>query len=385
MADTDPINKKVIFSLFLVHFSGDFFQSFVKPLLPVLATKFSLTLTQVGMIGGLSMLTAFFIQPIFGYLADCYRPRTIALTGLLVASICIPLVGTASGYGFVLAFIGFGSIGSAMYHPSAAGMVSRYTDRHAGLSMSLFGLGGTLGFTIGPLFLTVYVTLFGLERLPYTTLLGLLVFPFLMTLIPPSEKPVLKEHTFFSTLRDSLGNVWKPIVLIWALAFIRALTEQVTITFIPMLFASEGYSLVSIGTIISLFTIGGSISSLICGHLVDRFGFRPIYFFSFALSPPCLYLFVHSSGWLTYAFSFVAGFIILATLFPAVALAQKVAPRGRSLVSSIVMGLTMGLGGILLPFIGRLADVFGVRPVLSGIALLPFVMLIFIRYLPDSR
>lgn len=311
MANIDSINRKAIFALFLVHFSGDFFQSFVKPLLPVLATKFSLTLTQVGMIGGLSMLAAFFIQPIFGYLADCYRPRTIALT--------------------------------------------------------------------------VYVTLLGLERLPYITLLGLLVFPFLMTLIPASEKSVIKEHTFFSTLRDSLGNVWRPILLIWTLAFTRALLEQATLTFIPMLFASEGHSLVSIGAVISLFTIGGSISSLICGHLVDRFGFRPIYFFSFALSPPCLYLFVHSSGWLTYAFAFVAGFIILATLFPAVALAQKVAPRSRSLVSSIIMGLTMGIGGILMPFIGSLADVFGVRPVLSGIALIPFGVLIFIRYLPDPR
>ena len=385
MNNIGPINKKVIFALFLVHFSGDFFLSFVKPLLPVLATKFSLTLTQVGLIGGLSMLTAFFIQPIFGYLADYYRPRTIALIGLLVGSICIPLVGTASGYGFVLAFIGFGSIGSAMYHPSTAGMVSLYTGRHAGLSMSLFGLGGTLAFTIGPVFLTGYVTLFGLERLPYTTLLGLLVFPILMVLIPTYEESVTKEHTFFGILRDCLGDVWRPIVLIWALAFTRALLEQVTLTFIPMLLAAEGYSLVSIGTVISLFTVGGSISSLVCGHLVDRFGFRPIYFFSFALSPPFLYFFIHSSGWLVYAFSFLSGFILLATLFPAVALAQKVAPRSRSLVSSIIMGLTMGIGGILMPFIGRLADVFGVRPVLSGIAFIPFGMLILVRYLPDPR
>jgi FSR family fosmidomycin resistance protein-like MFS transporter len=72
-------------------------------------------------------------------------------------------------------------------------------------------------------------------------------------------------------------------------------------------------------------------------------------------------------------------------LFPAVALAQKVAPRSRSLVSSIIMGLTMGIGGILMPFIGRLADVFGVRPVLSGIAFIPFGMLILVRYLPDPR
>jgi FSR family fosmidomycin resistance protein-like MFS transporter len=170
-----------------------------------------------------------------------------------------------------------------------------------------------------------------------------------MVLIPTYEESVTKEHTFFGMLRDSLGDVWRPIVLIWTLAFTRALLEQVTLTFIPMLFAAEGYSLVSIGTVISLFTVGGSISSLVCGHLVDRFGFRPIYFFSFALSPPCIYFFIHSPGWLVYAFSFFSGFILLATLFPAVALAQKVAPRSRSLVSSIIMGLTMGIGGILMP------------------------------------
>jgi len=385
MTPVGPINKKVIFALFLVHFSGDFYLSFVKPLLPVLASKFSLTLTQVGMIGGVSMLTAFFIQPIFGYLADYHHPRTIALIGLLVGAVCIPFVGIAPGYGFVLLFVGFGSIGSAMYHPSAAGMVSLYTSRHAGLSMSLFGLGGTLAFTIGPLFLTGYITLLRLEQLPYATVLGLLVFPLLMVLIPSHEAATAKAHSFFGNLRDNIADVWRPIVLIWTLAFTRALLEQATLTFIPVLFAAEGYSLVSIGSVISLFTVGGSISSLVCGHLVDRAGFRPIYFFSFALSPFCVYFFIHSPGRLVYVFSFLSGFLLLATLFPAVALAQKVAPKSRFFVSSLIMGLTMGIGGILMPIIGGLADVFGIRPVLTGIALIPLTMLGLVRYLPDPK
>ncbi|MFC1798874.1 MFS transporter [Thermodesulfobacteriota bacterium] len=385
MVNIEPSNKKFIFALFLVHFSGDFFQSFVKPLLPVLATKFSLTLTQVGMIGGLSMLTAFFIQPVFGYLADRHNPRFIALAGVVFGAICIPLVGIASGYGFILIFIGIGSMGSAMFHPSAAGMVSLYTGRHAGLSMSLFGMGGTIAFAIGPVVLAWYVTLFGLERLPYFTLFGLLFIPILITLLPIPQKTAVKEHTFFITLRESLGNVWKPIMIIWALAFTRALLEQATFTFIPMLFSAEGYSLMSIGTIVSLFTVGGSISSLACGHLVDRFGFKPVYYFSFAFSTPSLYLFVHSADWLAYALSFLSGFFIFGTLFPAVALAQKVASKSRSLVSSLIMGLAMGTGGILMPFIGRLADNFGIRPVLSCIALIPFLMLVFVRYLPDPR
>jgi FSR family fosmidomycin resistance protein-like MFS transporter len=383
MNDTGQINKKVIFALFLVHFSGDFFLSFIKPLLPVLAKKFSLTLTQVGLLGGLSMLSAFFIQPIFGYLADFYRPRTIALTGMLVGAICIPLVGAAPGYGFALVFVGLGSIGAAMYHPPAAGMVSQYTGKHAGLSMSLFGLGGTLAFTVGPVFLAGYVTLFRLERLPFVTLLGLLVFPLLLALIPSHEETKPKYRTFFGMLKESLGDVWRPILLIWALAFSRALLEQSTFTFVPMLLSAQGHSLVSIGATISLFTVGGSISSLVCGHLVDRLGFRPIYFFSFALAAPCIFFFIRSTGWLIYAFSFLSGFIILATLFPAVALGQKVAPKSRAFVSGIIMGLTMGIGGALMPVVGWLADAFGIRPVLTCVAFIPFGMLIFIRYLPD--
>ena len=66
---------KIIFALFLVHFTGDLYTSFITPLLPVLANKFALTLTQVGLLAGLSRLLAFVVQPSVGYLADRYHPQ----------------------------------------------------------------------------------------------------------------------------------------------------------------------------------------------------------------------------------------------------------------------------------------------------------------------
>jgi len=150
-----------------------------------------------------------------------------------------------------------------------------------------------------------------------------------------------------------------------------------------MLTASEGHSLVSVGGMLSLFTVGGSVSAIVCGHLVDRIGFKPVYFFSFALSPPCILLFIYASGWKLYPFAFLSGFLLLATLFPALALAQKIAPKGRSLVSSIVMGLALGTAGILMPLAGLLADTFSIRAVLSFIALVPLAALVLIYYLPE--
>jgi FSR family fosmidomycin resistance protein-like MFS transporter len=383
VTDTSQINKKVIFALFLIHFIGDFFQSFIRPLLPVMANKFDLSLAQVGLITGIATFMAFLIQPVFGYLADRYKTRVVLLVGSFAGAICIPMVGVAPYFWIVLLLIGLGSISSAIYHPTAAGMVSSYAGRRTGLAMSLFGLGGTMGFTLGPIVCSSYVTYMGMHRLPILTLFGVLVFAVLFIMIPASNGSGSTQKDFFGSLKKSIGNVWKPVVFIWSIACSRAFVEQSLLTFIPMLTAAEGHSLVSVGSILSLFTVGGSISALVCGHLVDRIGFKPIYYFSFALSSPSLLLFIQAAGWPVYPLAFITGFLLLATLFPAVALAQKVAPAGRSLVSSIVMGLALGIAGLLMPLTGKVADAYGIRTVLNFVAFIPLAAVALIRYLPE--
>ena len=81
MEHSRTADAKVIFAFSLVHFIGDFYISFVNPLLPVFVEEFSLTLTQVGLIVGISRLLAFVVQPSVGYLADRYQTRFFILTG----------------------------------------------------------------------------------------------------------------------------------------------------------------------------------------------------------------------------------------------------------------------------------------------------------------
>ena len=383
MTDTSQINKKVIFALFLIHFIGDFFQSFIRPLLPVMANKFDLSLAQVGLITGIATFMAFLIQPIFGYLADRYKTRLVLLIGSFAGAICIPMIGVAPYFWMVLLLIGLGSISSAIYHPTAAGMVSVYAGRRTGFAMSLFGLGGTFGFTFGPLVCSGYVTLMGMHRLPILTLFGVLVFAVLFIMIPASNGSGQAQKDFFGSLKKSIGHFWKPVVLIWSIACSRAFVEQALLTFIPILTATEGHSLMSVGSILSLFTVGGSVSALVCGHLADRIGFKPIYYFSFALSSPSLLLFIQAAGWQLYPLAFLSGFLLLATLFPAVALAQKVVPEGRSLVSSIVIGLALGIAGLLMPLTGKIADAVGIRMVLNVVAFMPLAALLLIHKLPE--
>ena len=383
--NTPTVNSRVIFGLFLIHFIGDFYVSFVNPLLPAFIDKFSLNLTQVGLITGISRLMAFVVQPPIGYLADHYRTRFFVLGGPLLAIIFISLVGVAPTFPVLTAFVVLGSIGSSMYHPTAAGMVSTFSGPRFGFSMSVFNMGGTLAFGLGPLLITYLVDRLGFSASPLAIILGLgiMVYPF--KVVPCPEEEGLKDLGFMGSMREVLGKVWKPIALIWLISVLRSFTTQAFGTFLPVLCAREGFSLFYIGAIVSLYNIAGAISGLLAGHLSDRIGYKPIFYGSSLFATLFLYLLVVLPGRWVLVNAFLSGFFIMAVLPLTVTMGQELAPRGKSIVSSLMMGLAFGMGGIMSPIAGYLADLFSIRSVLSAFALLPVLMVPLIHFLPESK
>jgi FSR family fosmidomycin resistance protein-like MFS transporter len=182
-----------------------------------------------------------------------------------------------------------------------------------------------------------------------------------------------------------MGAVWKSILVIWIVMVLRTFVGQSFMTFIPVLFAKEGYSLVSIGTLVSLFTVAGAVSGLIGGHLSDKIGYKPIFYAAFGLMTPSLYLLLYLSGTWIYFGAFWAGFFAMATLPLGVAMAQELAPRGPSMVSSLMMGLAFGTGGMMTPVTGMLADLFSIRTVLSVLAIVPCLTIGLIFLLPEKK
>ena len=380
-------DTKVIFALTLVHFIGDFYHSFIIPLFPVFIEKFSLNLTQVGLIAGISRILAFLVQPTMGYLADRYRTRVSVLVGALVTIVFIPLVGIAPGFLVLTLFIAFASIGSSMFHPTSAGMVWDYAGRNLGLSMSIFNMGGTLAFAAGPLFVTYVVGRYGLSATPLTMILGLAVMVILVRIVPSprGQREGLKDFGFIGTLKDVLEGVWKSILFLWIIMVLRSFVSQSFLIFIPILLAKEGYSLLAIGKMVSLFTVAGAISGLLAGSLSDRVGYKPIFYIAHALTTPSLYLLLRVSDSWIYPAALIAGFMTMATLPLGLAMAQELAPRGRSMVSSLMMGLAFGTGGMMTPLTGKLADLYSIRSVLAVLAVIPLLTTALIVWLPEKK
>ena len=379
------MNIRVIFSLTLIHFTGDFYSSFISPLFPLFVAKLGLSLTQVGVIAGVARLMAFVVQPSVGYLADRYETRTFILGGLLMVVVCIPLSGIAPTFWILLSCVAFGSIGSSMFHPPATGMVPLYAGYHAGMSMSVFNTGGTLAFALGPVFITWYAGAFGLEAVTGTMVFGLLVVVYLYYSMPPPESEGLREYGFIGSLKESLGHAWKPILLIWPVMMLRAIIGQSFLTFMPVLYVDRGYSLVSAGAMFSLFTLAGTFSGLLAGYLSDRIGFNAIFIVSHALMTPALLALLYLPGSWVYPGAAMAGFFTLATMPLGVVMAQALAPRGRSMVASLMMGFAYGLSGAVSPIVGKLADLYSIHQVLFWIAWVPFLSVGLIVFFPKVK
>ena len=375
-------NLKILFALTFIHFTGDFYTSFINPLFPVFVEKLDLTLTQIGIIAGTSRLLAFIIQPTVGYLADRYQSRAFICIGLSLTILFIPLSGIAPNFWLLLLCIALGSVGSSMFHPSVTGMVPMYAGTKAGFSMSIFNTGGTLAFGLGPLFITWYVASFGLIAMPITMIGGGLALLFLLPLIPKPQSEGMNHSGFFGALKESLGSAWKVIALIWLVMFLRAVVGQSFLTFMPVLFVQKGFSVISAGTIYAIFLMSGTMSGLLAGHISDQIGFKPVFVFSFLFMAPALWLFLQLNGNWIYFGAALAGSFVLAPLPLGVTMAQTLAPKGRSMVASLMMGFAYGLGGAFSPIVGKLADTYTISPVLTLIAFMPLFTIPIIALFP---
>ena len=99
--------------------------------------------------------------------------------------------------------------------------------------------------------------------------------------------------------------------------------------------------------------------------------------------PPTLLLYLFLPGFWVYPCSFLAGFSVLASLPLGVVMAQKLAPKSKAMVSSLMMGFAYGLGGIVTPLMGKLGDIYGLETILFYSAFIPLLCLGFIIKFPE--
>jgi FSR family fosmidomycin resistance protein-like MFS transporter len=366
------------------HMAVDFAGGALPALLPFLKDRFGLSYTLVAVLVLASSVSSSVVQPLFGLWSDRRGAIWLIPAGVAIGGVGIAVAAASPAYGLVLLWVVISGLGTAAYHPEGSKFAAYASGSRRASGMSLFSVGGNIGYALGAVVTTPIVIGLGLTgglllMAPCLVVAGLLLrqVPFLLTLEPTDRQRA----------RQSIRGEERPgamVLLLLVVAF-RSVAWFGLITFVPLWEVSLGHSKSYGSHLLSLMLLCGAVGTLLAGPAADRFGRRPVLMASNVIVPPAIVAFVLVGG--------VPGAIALAVIGPAVVgtfgvtmvMSQEYLPRHIGMASGLSIGLSIGLGGIAAVILGAVADSIDLRTALYVCAAAPVLGALLTALLPPTR
>jgi FSR family fosmidomycin resistance protein-like MFS transporter len=366
------------------HLFTDVAQGAVPALLPFLIARDHLSYAAAAALVLAATISSSIIQPLFGHLSDRLSLPWLMPLGPALGGLGIALVGLATAYGLIFGAVLLSGVGVAAFHPEGSRFANYVSGARRASGMSLFSVGGNVGFALGPLMVTPAVLGFGLHG----TLL-VLVPTWIMAAVLAHELPRLRQ--FRSDVvagrvqRSEESEHWGPFIVLAGVIAARSFIYFGLVTFIPLYFIHYLHASKALGNAaLSAMLIGGAAGTLIGGPLADRFGRRAVLIGSMLALPPLVVGMLLSGQALGVLFAALAGAATIATFAVTIVMGQELLPGRLGLSAGVTIGLSIGLGGVGAPLLGLLADADGIRPVFEVLAVLPVVALALTLLLPRA-
>jgi FSR family fosmidomycin resistance protein-like MFS transporter len=363
------------------HFLVDGYGNIYSPLLPLLIPHLNLSLTAAGTLQMCYQMANSVAQLGFGHIADRWHPRLLLLFGPVLSVTVLSLIGLSSSVWWLAAVLVVGGLGAAAFHPPAAATVHQLSGTRPGLAMSFHITGGSLGFSLGPLIFAPYAERLGLAWTPLLMIPALLLLALFLRQVPSLDRPRVRHgEGGFASLRPYA----RPLGLLYSIVVLRTLAALSFSTFMPVMLTRRGMSIGEAGAAVAVYLFASSVGGFIGGPLADRFGARRVIIWSLVSAVPFLVIAPSLAGWRFTLVLAVGGFLLQSTLPVNVTFAQLIAPISAATVSSLMMGFAWGTGGLMVPFVGMLADRVGIERALTVMALAPLAAAVVALPLPAT-
>lgn len=364
-----------LLSLSIGHGTVDAYANLLPMMYPLLTVALGLNYSQVGLAVAAYTLSASLSQPLFGYIADRVGGRHMAAAGITWMATMVSLVGFAWDYWSLVAILTVAGLGTAAFHPQGA-MNAGDVGGHKASAMSVFMLGGNIGFALGPMLgAVVFSTALGLRGALLLWLPGILMALWLYKAIGRVDvkRQAIKAQALASA---TLPAARVPIVGVAALVLVvmlRSWSASALTNFIPLLFQERGLSMDWASQILFLTLIATAAGGVVGGFAADAWGSKRVTSISLAASAPAIFLFLQGSGvWMALS-ALAVGFLLGASTAVTLVMAQEVLPRNVGVASGLILGLGFATGGVGVSITGTLADSFGLFTALNSIWPLPLL------------
>jgi FSR family fosmidomycin resistance protein-like MFS transporter len=304
------------------------------------------------------------------------------ILGPVVAGLSLSLIGLAPHYSFLIILLILGGLGVSSYHPEAAALTASLSGRRKTWEMSIFMLGGNLGYSLGPFFILMIVTMLGLEWSFFASLPAIGLAWILHKHAPLAEKASTMISASRATIDSSLNRRVFSFGVLFSLVVLRVTAILSLITFLPMIQKLRGFSLIAAGSSNTVVMASGAIGGVIGGYLADRVGRKNIILTSFILTIPVFLAFYYWRGPISFFILALLGFLFFLSEPSCIVLAQELVPQKARTASGLIMGMAWGLAGWGVLGTGALADVIGIEGAFRYLLFLPVGSLILSFFLP---
>jgi MFS transporter, FSR family, fosmidomycin resistance protein len=370
--------KSNLLFLTILHIINDGYHASFLLLLPFISQDLRLSLTQVGVLGGIVGVSSIFLAVPAGHIAAKFGGFRTLLFALLIYAVGFLITGIAPHFYFLMLTFLIGSVGFGIFHPIGFALVSRWSDKSTrGRQMGNFtawGDVGRIGIAAAVTFIIAYIG-WRSTSLLYASIAAVIFFYFYFFHLPKGDF-IEEKHASQTPVSYKQLLSARPFLLASLTGVLDSFASSSLFVFLPFLLVAKGIDATILGSFTAAFFIGNFAGKTLLGRLVDKFGNIRV----FVLSEIFMALLIIA---LAYTNAFI---IIIAVSIVLGALTKGTVPVAQTLVSEAIEGhgshekafgihslfvnIATTVAPILLGFISDRYGIINAFFVCAGIALL---------------
>ena len=368
-------NLRALLAIAFGHGVNDFFSGTVALTIFFVATNAGLSAWYQGAVGFLWYLTSSIVQPLFGAFSDRHGRWWFMPTAVLLVVLSISFASLAGSLWVLSLLVVIGGFGSALMHPEAGKYAALLSGARKSGGISVFQIGGSVGFALGPLAIAALLAHYG--RFGSLVLLppGLIAAAYVYAAIRSAHvaaQPAQETHRTASAAAagpvDKLG-----IGLVVGSTAVRFLTTTAFMTYLPNLLVARGGTIIEAGQLVTAFLLVGIIGMYLGGYLGDRLGSVAASVVALVAAVPCLLAFFFLPPAFGIAFLLLGSVCMAVQNAPGVVIVQALLPRNLGMALGLINGVAFGAGSILVTVVGVAVTRLGPETALIDVSVMPLI------------